>query len=209
MLTTDGIWLSTETPPRRDGRPGLFLDRDGVLVREVNYLKNKEDVALEPGAVEIVRWARTKGLGVAVVTNQSGVARGLVSWADFEAVETEIARQLNEGGVAIDLVAACPFHPDFTPGYGPAHDRWRKPGPGLIEEAARLMGLDLAASWLVGDKASDIEAAKRAGLKGAVHVTTGYGAAEREPALALAASGFAVLGATSLTEAQATLEDAF
>lgn len=209
MLTTDGIWLSTVNPPRKEGRPGLFLDRDGVLVRESNYLKNKENMALEAGAVEIVRWARTKGFGVAVVTNQSGIARGLVSWADFEAVETEIARQLNERGVAIDLVAACPFHPDFTPGYGPTHDRWRKPGPGLLEEAARLMGLDLRTSWLIGDKASDIVAAKAAGLKGAVHVLTGYGAAEREAAMALAAPGFAVLGAAGLVGAQAMLEDAF
>lgn len=209
MHTTDGIWLSTETPPRRDGRPGLFLDRDGVLVREVNYLKNKEDVALEDGAAGLVRWAARRNLGVAAVTNQSGIARGLVSWTEFEAVEAEIARKLGDEGAALDLVIACPFHPDFTPGYGPAHERWRKPGPGLIEEAARLMGLDRAASWLVGDKASDIEAARRAGLRGAVHVLTGYGRAERDRALALAGPDFAVEAADDLDAARDIFERLF
>ncbi|WP_432214662.1 hypothetical protein, partial [Salmonella enterica] len=75
---------------------------DGVLVKEVNYLKNKEDVALEAGAAEIVAWGRTKGLGLVCVTNQSGIARGLISWAEFEAVETEIARRLREKEVALD-----------------------------------------------------------------------------------------------------------
>ena len=92
MRTKDDIWLSTDTPPRRDGQPGLFLDRDGVLVREVNYLKNKEDVALEPGAATLIRWAARRGFGLAAVTNQSGIARGRISWAEFEAVEAEIAR---------------------------------------------------------------------------------------------------------------------
>lgn len=209
MLTDQGIWLSTETPPHREGQPGLFLDRDGVLVREVNYLKNKEDVALEAGAAGIVRWALARGLGVAAITNQSGIARGIVSWAEFEAVEAEIARRLAAAGAALDLVVACPFHPDFTPGYGPAEAAWRKPGPRMIEEAARRMGLDLAASWLIGDKASDIEAARRAGLKGAVIVATGYGAQEREVALALCDADFSVVAADDLTGAQTALGDAF
>ncbi|MBX3489236.1 HAD-IIIA family hydrolase [Parvibaculum sp.] len=209
MLTDQGIWLSTETPPRREGRPGLFLDRDGVLIREVNYLKSKEDVALEAGAAGIIRWARARDFGVAAITNQSGIARGIVSWADFEAVEAEIARQLAAAGVALDLVVACPFHPDFTPGYGAAEDVWRKPGPRMIEEAALRMDLDLAASWLIGDKASDIEAAKRAGLKGAVTVATGYGAQEREAAMALRDNTFEVIAADRLTDAQAVLNEAF
>ena len=104
---------------------------------------------------------------------------------------------------------ACPFHPDFTPGYGPAHEHWRKPGPGLIEEAARRIGLDRAESWLVGDKASDIEAARRAGLKGAVHVLTGYGRAERDQALAFSAPDFPVETADGLDGAREVLERLF
>lgn len=209
MTIPPDIWLSTATPPRRQGAPGLFLDRDGVLVKEVNYLKNKEDVALEAGAAEILAWGRGKGLGLVCVTNQSGIARGLISWAEFEAVETEIARQLREREVALDLTIACPFHPDFTEGYGAAQDRWRKPGPAMIEHGAALMGLDLCASWLVGDKAADIEAAKRAGLKGAVIVATGYGAKEREAAMVHEGDGFTVLSAATLEEARTLLEAAF
>ncbi|MBO6634666.1 HAD-IIIA family hydrolase [Parvibaculum sp.] len=209
MTTPPDIWLSTPTPPRRQGAPGLFLDRDGVLVKEVNYLKNKEDVALETGAAEIVAWGRAKGFGLVCVTNQSGIARGLISWAEFEAVEMEIARQLREQEGTLDLTLACPFHPDFTDGYGPEQDRWRKPGPAMIEHGAALMGLDLAKSWLVGDKAADIEAAKRAGLKGAVIVATGYGAEEREAAMAQESKGFTVLSAATLDEARALLEMAF
>ena len=209
MTIPPDIWLSTATPPRRQGVPGLFLDRDGVLVKEVNYLKNKEDVALEAGAAEIISWARAKGLGLVCVTNQSGIARGRISWAEFEAVETEIARQLRERDVTLDLTIACPFHPDFTKGYGPELDRWRKPGPAMIEHGAALMGLDLAKSWLVGDKAADIKAAKRAGLRGAVIVATGYGAEDREAAMAQETEGFTVLSATTLDEARELLEGAF
>ena len=209
MTIPPDIWLSTVTPPRRQGAPGLFLDRDGVLVKEVNYLKNKEDVALERGAAEIIAWGRAKGLGLVCVTNQSGIARGLISWAEFEAVEAEIARRLREKEAALDLTLACPFHPDFTEGYGAAQDRWRKPGPAMIEHAGALMGLDLGASWLVGDKAADIEAAKRAGLKGAVIVATGYGAEEYEAAMAQEGGGFTVLTAATLDEARALLEAAF
>ena len=209
MTIPPDIWLSTATPPRRTGAPALFLDRDGVLVKEVNYLKNKEDVALEAGAAEIVAWGRAKGLGLVCVTNQSGIARGRISWAEFEAVEVEIARQLGKRDAALDLTIACPFHPDFTEGYGAEQDRWRKPGPAMIERAGTLMDLDLARSWLIGDKAADIEAAKRAGLKGAVIVLTGYGVEEREPAMAHEGDGFTVLTAATLNEARTLLETAF
>ncbi|MDP1628627.1 HAD-IIIA family hydrolase [Parvibaculum sp.] len=209
MPVPDEIWLSTATPPRRQGRAGLFLDRDGVLVKEVNYLKNKEDVALEAGAAELVAWGRHKDLGTVCVTNQSGIARGLISWPAFLDVEAEITRQLAAQGVALDLTIACPFHPDFTPGYGNGHAGWRKPGCRMIEHAGALMGLDLKRSWLVGDRTGDIAAARGAGLKGAVLVLTGYGMAERDAALALAAPGFEVTAVADLFEARLFLERAF
>ncbi|ABS63509.1 histidinol-phosphate phosphatase family protein [Parvibaculum lavamentivorans DS-1] len=211
MLTQDGIWLSTGDEPSGKGAPALFLDRDGVLVKEVNYLKNKEDVALEAGAAEIINWAKgwPREYAAICVTNQSGIARGLVSWPEFEAVEAEITRQLAGKGAALDLTIACPFHPDFTPGYGSAEDAWRKPGCRMLEYAAERLGLDLAASWLIGDKAADIEAAKRAGLKGALLVLTGYGAREREAALALAGGTFKVAVLPDLIEARGFLDSAF
>lgn len=201
------IWLSDPAPPRAKDRPGLFLDRDGVLVKEVNYLKNKEDVALEAGAAALLRWGREKGLGLVCVTNQSGIARNLITPAEFEAVEAEITRQLAAAGARLDLTIACPYHPDFTPGYAAEHDLWRKPGPRLIEHAGVLMALDLASSWLVGDRARDIEAGKRAGLAGGILVATGYGAHERDEALALARGGFRVVAVATLDEARAVLAE--
>lgn len=211
MLTKDGIWLSTSPSPSGNGSPALFIDRDGVLVKEVNYLKNKEDVALEAGAAEIVNWtkARSREYAAICVTNQSGIARGLISWPGFEAVEAEIKRQLAAQGASLDLTIACPFHPDFTLDYGPEQDAWRKPGSRMLEHAAVLLALDLTKSWLIGDKATDIEAAKRARLKGALLVLTGYGESERKAALALAAPGFEVAVVRNLLEARDFLEGAF
>ena len=209
MTIPADIWLSTDTPPRREGSAALFLDRDGVLVKEVNYLKNKEDVALESGAAEIIAWGERKALALVCVTNQSGIARGLVSWDEFRDIEAEITQQLARKGAALDLTLACPFHPDFTADYGPDLDRWRKPGPAMIEHAARLMGLDLGTSWLIGDKAADIEAARRAGLAGGIIVMTGYGRTDREKALALAADPFEVHAASDLHEALTFLDTRF
>ncbi len=189
------------------GRPALFLDRDGVVVAERNYLAAPEDVALEDGAGDLMQWARGAKLALVCPTNQSGMARGRISLEALEAVEAEIARQLAERDAGFDLVIACPFHPDFTPGYGDAQARWRKPGPAMLELAEKMMKIDLKASWLIGDKASDIEAARNAGLKGAIHVLTGHGKAHREKAMSLATETFAVLPAVDLRDALPLLRD--
>jgi D-glycero-D-manno-heptose 1,7-bisphosphate phosphatase len=181
--------------------PGLLLDRDGVLVREVNYLHRRQDVEIAPGAAALLRWAAQMGLPVAVVTNQAGVARGIFGWDEFRAVQDEITARLADDGVGVDLTIACPFHPDHTQGWSAAHAHWRKPGPGMLQQAANLLNLDLGRSWMVGDNESDIAAAKAAGLAGAVHVLTGHGAAFRDGARALANANFAVLCAAGLEEA--------
>jgi D-glycero-D-manno-heptose 1,7-bisphosphate phosphatase len=181
--------------------PGLLLDRDGVLVREVNYLHRRQDVEIAPGATQLLRWAAGAGLPVAVVTNQAGIARGKFGWDEFLEVQDEIAARLAAQGVGVDLTIACPFHPEHTPGWGAAHADWRKPGPAMLKHAAELLNLDLGRSWMVGDNESDIAAAKAAGLAGAVHVLTGHGAAFREGARALANAEFPVLCAAGLEEA--------
>ncbi|WP_339614564.1 HAD-IIIA family hydrolase, partial [uncultured Parvibaculum sp.] len=188
-------------------RPALFLDRDGVVVAERNYLSAPEDVALEDGAGDLMQWAREAKLALVCPTNQSGMARGRISLEALEAVEAEIARQLAERDAGFDLVIACPFHPDFTPDYGDEEARWRKPGPAMLELAEKMMEIDLKASWLIGDKASDIEAARNAGLKGAIHVLTGHGKAHREKAMSLATETFAVLPAVDLRDALPLLHD--
>lgn len=201
MYREYGIWVSNNAPLTQRSGAALLLDRDGVLVREAHYLARAEDVHLERGAVELIQWAHDHSMAVATITNQSGIARGLFDWKAFEAVEAEIARQLAEQGVALDLTIACPFHPEHTADYDEVHARWRKPGPAMIELAAERLGFDTKMSWMIGDAESDIGAARNAGLAGAIHVLTGHGTKEREKALALTTDNFRVLPARDLVEA--------
>ncbi len=163
-----GVWLDVRSPPLRSPRPGLFLDRDGVIVDDVGFLASPNDVELLPGAAELIAEANRCAVPVAVVTNQSGIGRQLFGWAAFADVEREIARRLSAAGARLDAVLACPFHPEFTPNYGDVESQWRKPGPGLVLAAGRLLNIDIGMSWLVGDRTRDIEAARSAGLAGAI-----------------------------------------
>ena len=209
-LTKDGIWISPATPPRAPRPvPGLLLDRDGVLVKEVNYLHRRQDVEIAPGAAALLRWAAQMGLPVAVVTNQAGIARGMFGWDAFAEVQDEITARLADEGAHLDLTIACPFHPEHSPGWGAAHAHWRKPGPGMLQQTRDLLNLDLSRSWMVGDNESDIAAAKAAGLAGAVHVLTGHGAIFRDCALALAHEKFQVMAAPDLNRALPILKAAF
>jgi D-glycero-D-manno-heptose 1,7-bisphosphate phosphatase len=203
-VTSEGIWFSRSVIAASESRPGLFLDRDGVVVEEMNYLHRREDVRLEKGAVALVKWANRREIPVAVVTNQSGIARGLFGWTEFEIVQNELTRLLADAGARFDMVVACPFHPDFTPGWNQMHEQWRKPGPGMLHFAAKSLAIDLARSWMVGDNVSDIAAAKAAGLIGGVHILTGHGAKHRAAALRKAGEDFEVLTASDL-EATLTL----
>jgi D-glycero-D-manno-heptose 1,7-bisphosphate phosphatase len=208
MLIDAGIWISRAPMPPTTPRAGLLLDRDGVVVKEVQYLGRADDVALENGIAELVSWAASRVMPVAVVTNQAGIARGLYDWPQFEAVEAEIARRLAATGNSIDLTVACPFHPDFTPGYGERQAYWRKPGPGQLELALTYLSLDPTSSWMIGDKASDIAAARNAGLPRAIHVLSGHGRTERPAARALASAEFQVIEARDNIEALAILKSA-
>ena len=167
-LVPPGVWLTLDRQAFETRRPALFLDRDGVIVEESGFLSDPGGVHLVDGIADLIRTANHSGIPVAVVTNQSGIARGLFGWNEFAAVQTEIARRLAADRARLDAVSACPFHPDFTPGYGQAHESFRKPGPGMLELIGTRLNLDLRASWLVGDQARDIEAARRAGLAGGI-----------------------------------------
>lgn len=200
QFTDEGIWVSGIPRKAPKPVPGLLLDRDGVLVEEVNYLRRREDVRLAPGASALLRWAADQGLPVAVVTNQAGIARGMFGWDDFLSVQEEISRQLAGEGATMELTLACPFHPEHTEGWNEVHARWRKPGPGMLELAADLFNLDYSLSWMVGDNESDIAAARAAGLKGALHLLSGHGATYRDAALALATPGFEVVPVDNLID---------
>lgn len=153
-------------------KPAIFLDRDGVLIEDVGYPHRDEDLRLVPGAAEAIRAWNKDGRVVVVVTNQSGVARGLFSLERMQAFNALIATRLAEAGARIDAVYACPYHPEAV------EDRWRhpdhpdrKPNPGMILRAGDDLDLDLARSILIGDRESDLEAARRAGVEG--HLFTG------------------------------------
>ena len=178
---------ATHEPLTRDSlRPAVFLDRDGTLVEEVPYLHDPGRVVLLGGAGALARLAAA-GYALVVVTNQAGVARGHYDEAAVEAVHRRLEELLAGAGVRLDAVLFCPHHPEGTvPGYARAC-RCRKPGPGMLEAAAERLGLDLAASFMLGNHETDVGAAVAAGVT-PLFVATGR-AAGRPPPAGVAAFG--------------------
>ncbi len=152
--------------------PAVFLDRDGTLMEEVHYCADPALVRLFPGTPEALRRLEARGFLLVIVTNQSGIGRGLLTLAQYESVQAELLRQIGEPS-PIAATYFCPDAPStlFTP------SPRRKPEPGMVLEAARDLGIDLARSWFVGDKTADIECGRRAGTR-TILVQTGYGAQE-------------------------------
>jgi histidinol-phosphate phosphatase family protein len=165
---------------RQATRPAVFLDRDGTLVEEVPYLHDPARVMLLPG-VDALAGLTAAGYALVVVTNQAGVARGLYDEAAVDAVRRRLAELLAGAGVRLDAVLHCPHHPEGSvPGYA-RRCRCRKPGPGMLEAAAGRLGLDLAASFMVGNHPTDVGAAVAAGVT-PLYVTTGQAAGRPPPA---------------------------
>jgi histidinol-phosphate phosphatase family protein len=167
-------------------RPAVFLDRDGTLVEEVSYLHDPERLVLLPGVGELARLAAA-GYALVVVTNQAGVARGLYDEAAVAAVHRRLGTLLAGEGVRPDVVLYCPHHPEGTVARYARACRDRKPGPGMLEAAAGRLGLELAASFLIGNSPTDVGAAVAAGVT-PLFVTTGH-AAGRPPPPGVAAFG--------------------
>ena len=189
----DHIWRQLRVDARQfDLRPILFLDRDGVVVEEVDYLHRVADIRFVPGVADTVVAARQAGWRIAVVTNQAGIGRGYYGWQEFEAVNRSILDWLDRQGAFVDMVLATPHHPDGVPPYTHASHPMRKPQPGMLVEAAEHLRGELAESIIVGDNASDQEAALRAGLRRGYHVLTGHGQRYRAGAEALRSSRYGV-----------------
>lgn len=158
-------------------RAAVFLDRDGTLNVEVEYLHKPEDLALIPGAAEAVSKLNAAGIPVILVSNQSGIGRGYFGWEDFYAVSERMERLLAEQGARLDATYVSPHHEQGQGEYAVVDHPERKPNPGMLLKAAEEHGLDLRRSWMIGDKRIDVEAGHRAGCRACL-VQTGYGARE-------------------------------
>ena len=153
----------------------VFLDRDGVLNEDAGYTYRVEDLRIIPGVAAAIAALKSKGFLLIVVSNQSGVARGLFGNDDVNRFNHALNQQLiAEAGVGIYDFFYCPHHPDGVIAQYKLHCACRKPAPGLIAEATKKYPIDLKFSYLVGDKPDDIECARRAGLIG-IQVRSRYG----------------------------------
>ncbi|MBM3884944.1 MAG: HAD family hydrolase [Gemmatimonadetes bacterium] len=142
-------------------RPALFCDRDGTLIHDAHYLRDPAEVRLLDGTVELLRACRAVGWALVVVTNQAGIARGLITPAQYEAVRARLDALLAAEGVTLDATYHCPHHPEFT---GPC--RCRKPGTALYTRPRRDLALDLAQSVWIGDRWHDVAPALVFGGRG-------------------------------------------
>ena len=143
----------------------LFLDRDGVINHEVGYLYRPEDVRFVDGIFPLCRTAQSLGYRLVVVTNQAGIARGLYTTEQFNALMHWMTAEFATRGITLDAVYHCPFHPEHGTGAFRREHEDRKPSPGMLLRAARDLSLDLPASLLIGDRCTDIAAANAAGLR--------------------------------------------
>ena len=143
--------------------PAVFIDRDGTIIEDTDYCSHPRDVRIFPGVVDALRRLRSRGFKLIIITNQSGIGRGLFTLDQYRAVEAEVLRQLGE-----DLIDATYYCPD-APGQ---HSNCRKPAPGMIVNAMRDHPIDVSRSFLIGDKEIDVECAHNAGVR-AIRVRTG------------------------------------
>ena len=152
--------------------PALFLDRDGVLIEDKHYICNPNDVKLCHGAKKFLEQSKNNQWPVVVVTNQSGISRGLFDWSAYESVTQRLLQLLGTE----TLISAI-----YANGHGPNANlnSWRKPSPGMLLAAAKDLNIDLSRSILVGDRLTDLQAGESAGLPFLIHVLTGHGKQER------------------------------
>jgi D-glycero-D-manno-heptose 1,7-bisphosphate phosphatase len=156
----------------------VFLDRDGTLIHDADHLDDPADVQLLPGSAAALRELASAGFASVLVTNQSGIARGLFDVPTLERVHARLQSELARAGARLDRLLYCPHHP--SEGRPPWRQdcACRKPQPGLLLQAARELELDLSACWVVGDSQRDMDAGRRAGVPGRILVLTGKGTLE-------------------------------
>ncbi|TPK89301.1 HAD-IIIA family hydrolase [Mesorhizobium sp. B2-4-12] len=146
------------------GRPALFLDRDGTINVDTSYPSDPAQIVLRPEMLPVIRTANLSNLPAIIVSNQSGIARGYFGWPEFAAVNARLLALLEAHDCRVDLVLACAYHSSGTGELAIGDHPMRKPSPGMLLRARDLLDLDTSRSIIVGDKADDMEAGRRAGL---------------------------------------------
>ena len=159
-------------PSHMEARPAVFLDRDGTLTRYAGFVLEPSQLRLESGSVESIVRLRAAGFAVVVVTNQSAIGRGMMTEAQLADVHRELLWQLDAADALIDAIYYCPECPTES-NETVVESNDRKPGPGMLLQAADELHLDLAQSWMIGDRMSDVLAGINAGCRGSVRVRTG------------------------------------
>jgi D-glycero-D-manno-heptose 1,7-bisphosphate phosphatase len=153
------VWMKT---PQRHSRPFLLLDRDGVINEDrPDYIKHRREFHFYPEALEALRWLREQQIPVVVISNQSGLNRGIISWEDFWDIHTGMLRGILDSGGDIMGACYCPHHPEEG-------CSCRKPSPGMIKAASEIFQFSLPKTIFIGDRDSDLLAAKRAGCRGLI-----------------------------------------
>ncbi len=143
----------------------VFLDRDHTIIEDPGYISDPGLVKLLPGVEGAIKSLSQAGYKIILVTNQSGIARGLLTEETLQRIHAELRRQLAASGAHLDGIYFCPFHPEgCVEGYC-IDSELRKPRPGMILKAAKDLNIDLASSWMVGDSVRDVEAGQRAGCR--------------------------------------------
>lgn len=143
----------------------IFLDRDNTLIYDPGYIKSPEQVNLIDGVGECLKQLQDLGFKLVIVTNQSGIARGILTEQQLELVHLKLKRLLADFNVNIDAIYYCPYHPDGTVAEYKTESDLRKPGSGMLFKASKEMGIDLSSSWLIGDSQRDVDAGKNAGCR--------------------------------------------
>ncbi|AAQ00362.1 D-glycero-D-manno-heptose 1,7-bisphosphate phosphatasee [Prochlorococcus sp. SS52] len=157
-------------------RPALFLDRDGVIIKDCHFVSNQDDVILEKGCKDFFKEAKSLNIPIIIITNQSGISRGYFGWDNYIEVTNKMIELIGEENSIIGI---------YANGQGPESPlhSWRKPSPNMILNSAITLSVDLSKSLMIGDRISDLQSAARAGIKSLIHIKTGHGKDERSDIL--------------------------